>query len=178
MTQFLIFTSKSRLGWTNKAAAQVYGIYDHRTECAEGSTRAGWGFGTMINSNQNSFLPKMSPQESGFFEICLQFFPESFTSCGNYCDFHLGSHQSLVNFNGSYGILIKQPTHCMKQAILRDTQVDLGNVGFELEKTRLTDLTCLTNRPYHCFLRRQAYNNMEDVWGTKSFGNVSSFMGI
>ena len=26
-----------------------------------------------------------------------------------------------------------------------------------------TDETCLTKRPYKCFLRRQAFNNMEDV---------------
>jgi len=30
------------------------------------------------------------------------------------------------------------------------------------------DLTCLTNRPYHCFLRRQAYNNMEDTYDGQS----------
>lgn len=39
------------------------------------------------------------------------------------------------NFKGFYGILIQQPTHCMKQAILRDTQIDLGAIGFYLEKT-------------------------------------------
>ncbi|CAK9021278.1 Uncharacterized protein SCF082_LOCUS15271 [Durusdinium trenchii] len=30
------------------------------------------------------------------------------------------------------------------------------------------DETCLTYRPYHCFLRRQAYNNMEDTYGGTS----------
>ena len=56
-------------------------------------------------------------------------------------------------------------------------QVDLGAVGHHdtRKSSASPDLTCLTNRPYNCFLRRQAYNNMEDVWGTKKFGNVSFF---
>lgn len=31
------------------------------------------------------------------------------------------------------------------------------------------DLTCLTNRPYHCFLRKQAYNNMEDAGALRTY---------
>ena len=81
---------------------QVYGVFDHRVQCAEG-----WAFAS---------------------------------SCPPFC------------------FLAQSKTFLQSSCLLKYSSLITEHF------VTLADETCLTYRPYHCFLRRQAYNNMEDVW--------------